>query len=46
MTTDEAQHVLLRAFLATGELPKEIAALLRILIDADEAKPGNASKTR
>lgn len=46
MTTEEAQHVLLRAFLATGELPPEIAALLCILIAVDAPKPGNTSKTR
>lgn len=33
MTKQEAQVILLRAFLATGELPDNLAALLRALID-------------
>jgi len=32
MTKQEAQVILLRAFIATGELPEDIAALLRMLI--------------
>jgi hypothetical protein len=44
MTTQEAQVILLRAFIATGELPRDIAALLARLID--EAAPSDASLTR
>ena len=36
MTKGEAQRILLRAFVATGELPDDIAALLRVLIDRDK----------
>jgi len=34
MTKADAQVILMRAFVATGELPEDIAALLRLLIDA------------
>lgn len=34
MTKTEAQHVLLKAFVATGELPDGIAEVLAMLIDA------------
>lgn len=36
MTREEAQNVLMRAFLATKELPREIEALLEILIKEGE----------
>lgn len=34
MTKEEAQVILLRAFIATGELPEDITLFLRLLIDA------------
>ncbi len=34
MTKQEAQVILLRAFIATGELPPDISALLAKLINA------------
>lgn len=34
MTKADAQVILMRAFIATGELPEDIAAILRLLIDA------------
>ncbi|WP_274604128.1 hypothetical protein [Sphingomonas sp. CFBP 13714] len=36
MTKAEAQHILIKAFLATKELPREIEALLEILIKVGE----------
>ena len=44
MTKQEAQVILLRAFIATGELPDDIAALLNLLID--EVKPLDAPGAR
>lgn len=32
MTKAEAQHILIKAFLATEELPDDITAVLRLLI--------------
>lgn len=37
MTKAEAQHILLRAFIATGELPDDMAEILAMLIDASAA---------
>ncbi len=34
MTKAEAQQILLRAFIATGELPDDIAVVLTLLVDA------------
>jgi hypothetical protein len=34
MTRAEAQHVLIKAFIATKELPREIEAVLLLLIQA------------
>ena len=42
MTRAEAQAILIRAFIATGELPEDIAAILRLLIDA--SPPDSTSK--
>lgn len=33
MTRDEAQSVLLQAFIATQELPRDVQAVLQLLID-------------
>ena len=38
MTKEQAQRILLRAFIATGELPDDIAAVLRALIALDGSK--------
>ena len=35
MTKEEAQNILLRAFLATNELPKDVQAVLKMLLDLD-----------
>lgn len=43
MTRQEAQVILLRAFIATGELPEDIAAVLIKLIH--EVAPSDASLT-
>lgn len=36
MTRAEAQHVLIKAFLATKELPREIEAVLEMLVKVGE----------
>lgn len=38
MTREEAQIVLMRAFVATGELPDDIAALLNALLRLTAAR--------
>jgi hypothetical protein len=46
MTRQEAQRILLKAFVATGELPKNIEALLKLIIQvtAPEGDAGAAKK--
>ncbi len=39
MTKADAQRVLLRAFVSTGELPPEIEDVLRQLLALTDAKP-------
>lgn len=39
MTREQAQVVLMKAFVATGELPDEIAALLNALVRLTETTP-------
>ena len=44
MTKEDAQNILLRAFLSTGELPKEIEAVLLLLIQATTPQRPNNSR--
>jgi len=40
MTRAEAQHILIKAFLATKELPREIELLLEILVKEGDQPTG------